>query len=352
MPEENYTTIYIRATGNDSSGDGSLSSPYLTAQKAFEIAYSQHISSPTLDIILDFGIGNFGGVVLKLTNATEWPSQIKVYGVNIEQSLFGGINGTGNDAVFDENGNLINSVDGYNIHVISNKLINLGDIIAPHGPSASYWTVGATSGNITLENAYCEDVISCEFVVENYHTNNGNITLTDTICKNILANASSTSYLYSGISLNRSVADNIVSTPDCFGGSPSAPLTLVSSSCKNITLTSSGSNSSSSVSLINSTSLNITAGSTCNGNGGIVSLNNSACGTITTDASEHGGNITIVDSKCGNISGNYGSGFNGTNVTLSGNTIIPNLISYAININTTNLKKGRGINGSSILGIV
>ena len=59
------STIYIRTTGNDTTGNGSENSPYLTAQKAFEVAYVNNG-----DYILDFGAGSFGGVNLNTAYAT------------------------------------------------------------------------------------------------------------------------------------------------------------------------------------------------------------------------------------------------------------------------------------------
>ncbi|NBP16982.1 hypothetical protein EBU95_21815, partial [bacterium] len=94
----NFTNrIYVRTTGNDSTGDGSSNTPYRTTQKAFEIAYNNfgHMS------VIDVGTGNFGGVNLNTANASEWPARIAVRGVSAAQSFLGGINGNGDNEVYD-----------------------------------------------------------------------------------------------------------------------------------------------------------------------------------------------------------------------------------------------------------
>lgn len=53
------TTIYVRTTGSDVAGNGTINNPYRTAQVAFSAAYFG-----TDEYILDFGPGNFGGIKL------------------------------------------------------------------------------------------------------------------------------------------------------------------------------------------------------------------------------------------------------------------------------------------------
>jgi len=101
---EQYTPIYITSSGNDSTGDGSSGNPYLTAQKAFEVAYAG-----TGLKVLDFTEGNFGGV--NLNGFSDWPSRIAVRGVDSQSSVLGGIIGVSKK-----------------ISIISDKTVEIGEI--------------------------------------------------------------------------------------------------------------------------------------------------------------------------------------------------------------------------------
>ena len=101
---EQYTPIYIKSSGNDSTGDGSSGNPYLTAQKAFEVAYAG-----TGLKVLDFTEGNFGGV--NLNGFSDWPSRIAVRGVDSQSSVLGGIIGASKK-----------------ISIISDKTVEIGEI--------------------------------------------------------------------------------------------------------------------------------------------------------------------------------------------------------------------------------
>ena len=113
----NYTPIYIRTTGNDTTGNGSSGSPYATAQKGYDIA----VATVSGNYVLDFGVGNFSGVLL----SQDWPSRISIRGVNRLQTFLGNINGNGQDAVQDYENNTIISpaTSGYTINIISNLMI-------------------------------------------------------------------------------------------------------------------------------------------------------------------------------------------------------------------------------------
>ncbi len=56
------TTIYVRSTGNDSTGDGTLAAPFLTIQKAVDVlaTYDQN----GYEIVIDVGAGTFAGAGL------------------------------------------------------------------------------------------------------------------------------------------------------------------------------------------------------------------------------------------------------------------------------------------------
>lgn len=98
--------------------------------------------------------------------------------------------------------------------------------------------------------------------------------------------------------------------------------------------------------------------------GGSVSLLRSECGLINVRGNKassgqnggSGGSVSMIDSRSGDIAANGGDTSEGGTlgpggaVYLAGSTIIPNSI-LAGSVSTVDLQKGRGVNGSSILGI-
>jgi hypothetical protein len=70
---------YVTIEGNDGTGDGSITKPFLTAQKAFNVAYVANVSS-----VIDLGIGSFGNVYCP---ATGWPAIIGLSGKGNNRSL-------------------------------------------------------------------------------------------------------------------------------------------------------------------------------------------------------------------------------------------------------------------------
>ena len=132
------------------------------------------------------------------------------------------------------------------------------------------------------------------------------------------------------------------------------------------------------VTVSNSTTGNITCsggyGSNVGGDAGDVAITNSACGSISTiggctdyDAFKKGGNITLTNSTTGDLNSSAaqcgargaiisayvdaGGVFLGGTLTLVGGTILPNNIRVG-RIIATNWSRGRGVNGSSILGVI
>jgi hypothetical protein len=277
----NYTPIYIRTTGNDTTGDGSSGSPYATAQKAYDIA-NVLVATTSGNYVLDFGVGSFGGVTL----AQDWPSRIAVRGAGDTQSFLGGITGNGADVVIDfETWDVVSPVtNGFNISLVSDLSVNVGVVSASGGDGSG-----------------------------TYAADGGAVTLTDSISGNITSSGSSSGGL----------------------GGPGGAVTLTNSTSGNITNTTDGLEQGGVVTLTNSTSGTITSSAA-------VTLTNSTSGTITSN----GGAVTLADSTSGNVS-TPGSG----EVTLSGSTSIPNFI-VAGSVDTTNLRKGRGVNGSNILGLI
>jgi hypothetical protein len=341
------STIYVRTSGNDSN-EGTETSPLASAQVAFEMAFFGSSGNK----IIDFGVGDFGGIVL----SQDWPSRIAVRGVNSSQSLFGGINGNGLDEIVDyENNTLISeAIAGKNINISSNKTINLGNITSNGNANVSTLSNGSNAGSITIDNAIFEDINAIggpsDFFT-NVAGNSGSIIINNSSCGNIFIDGGN-GYSYNGSN----------------GGS----LLLENSTCLDIAANGGyGTNPGlgGSITLNNSTSSNISVDGGISehyGDGqaaGSVTLNDSSCGSISGQGGDMGtggsisagGTVTLNNSSSGNIDLAGGTGsedpINGI-VTLTGSSIIPNEILNVSQVICTNLNKGRGINGSSILGVV
>jgi hypothetical protein len=405
-----YSPIYVRSNGNDSTGDGSIGNPYLTAQKAFEssycpgravyisdkiidggtprivatdeyttleindllfedngggsaykyiggdtYSYSSYISMNAKidyvvgDVVLDFGAGSFGGVDLNAAGASEWPSRIAVRGAGATQSFLGGINGNGADEIYDyEFGYIIESAAyGKNISIVSTNTINIGNISANGGNGTD--TVGG-GGLVNLQ--YCDSGnISNGCGVGNPGSGNdaGAVVLVNSTSGNISSYGGGQS-----ISLTNSISDNI-SSYGLSGGSGG------STSCEVI--------------LVNTISGNITSnggsGAYNGANGGNITLTNSTARNINSyggggsDGVGNGGIVNLSKSRCDII-----SNFNGNNdrdgsvnlidgstsntvttgiITIIGHCIVPNNI--IANVDASQMIKGRGVN-SSLLGVL
>ncbi len=170
-----YSPIYIRTSGDDTTGDGSLAAPFATAQKGFETAYLG-----TGNKVLDLGEGTFGGVNLNVAfvptqvvigydenggdimgagdpaKPTEWPSRIAVRGVSVSLSNLGGIE-IGDDG--EDAGNARHS-----INITGNSSVNLG-LIRPRsrGPyvvgGETYEDYVGTGGTVTLTDIHAGDIL-------------------------------------------------------------------------------------------------------------------------------------------------------------------------------------------------
>ena len=316
----NLSTIYVRASGNDNN-EGSENSPLLSAQTAFEMAL---FSSG--NILLDFGVGNFDGVVL----SQDWPSRISVRGVSSSQSFLGGINGNGLDDIVDFNTyEIIRSpTNGHNIHIIGDKTINLGNISSIGGANYGGQDPSAGGGGqIILFGIKCENVSCSAGFSYNDSESAGSITMTDSESGDIVANGGESQGNFYAL----------------FAGS-GGEVTINNSFCGDITANGGG-------------STYIANG----GDGGSITLNNSTCGEIISSGGfsnyqynnygGNGGEINLYNSTSGSIysEGGISSGSGGV-VTLSGDMTIPNTIK-AGSIISTNLNKGLGLKGSNILGL-
>jgi hypothetical protein len=140
------STIYVRTTGSDATGNATEASPLATAQYAFNAA-----ASVSGDIVIDFGVGNFGGVTL----TQDWPSRISVRGAGVAQSFIGGINGNGADGWYDWNAYTNYApTGGRSISVVSDNSVQLGSVSANGGNASGSADDPSTSGgSITLTDA-------------------------------------------------------------------------------------------------------------------------------------------------------------------------------------------------------
>jgi hypothetical protein len=333
-----YTAVYIRTTGNDTTGDGSSGTPYATAQKGFDIA----VATASGNYVLDFGVGSFGGVTL----TQDWPVRIAVRGVGATQSFLGGITSLGVDSVYDydNNADVSQATAGSSIAIVSDQSIDIGGISSVGGAytgNGNSVQSGGSGGAITLTDCVVSSLASVGGSAVGYYTiagGGGAITVTGCTTGSV-----STGGGEATDSVGQGGGGGAITVTGCTTGSVS----------------SNGAN-----------------GSTYGGGGGAISITLSTVGAISSSGGSYtnttwgawggsGGNVVVTDSNCGNVSttgvlinssdwsyalGSGGNGSGGT-ATFAGYSTLPNSITAA-SVVTTNLKKGRGVNGSSILGLI
>lgn len=144
--------LHVTSTGNDTTGDGSLATPYLTADKAFEVALAS-----SGDYVIQCGVGDFGTII----PSANWPSRITIRGAGYKVSRLTGINAGGaagaNSTGFNGQ-NAGNGTAGKTLTIRSDQSINLGAINTNGGAggAADWWgtvppinsgTPGAAGGN-------------------------------------------------------------------------------------------------------------------------------------------------------------------------------------------------------------
>jgi hypothetical protein len=178
------TTLYITTLGSDEN-DGSIGSPFQTAQKAFDVAYDG-----TGDFILDFGAGEFGGISISpeyYITHRNWPSRISVRGQGSGSSSIGGI---------------LNQAYDYNavgsITITSDKSVNLGDV-----NGRATFCVSVTPANISLTNCVAGNIYT-NFTESNCGgdaLNGGNVTLVGGTYGTINTSGQNASCNYFGYSL-------------------------------------------------------------------------------------------------------------------------------------------------------
>jgi hypothetical protein len=235
-----YSPLYIRAGGDDATGDGSLAAPFATPQKAFETAYMA-----TGDFVLDLGAGNFGGVNLiridddgnTLFDASEWPSRISVRGVSSALSSLGGVDSSG--GLREWTGRVY--IPAKNIAIVSDNTVSLGDIksiginqldsagyptpggsvtltnaeagtiYADGGHASPGWGNFGCGGSVTLHDSHVFDISVCGGDGAG-GSSGGTAVLYDSTCRDIFAHGGSSNYEMSwggSVTLTNSTARNI-----------------------------------------------------------------------------------------------------------------------------------------------
>lgn len=148
--------LYVTKSGNDSTGDGTLAKPYITVQKAYDVAMAAYLLDLTPRCI-DVGAGAFAAVT---TGLAGWIVEISLKGCGHEITTIAGITSTGasGSASSGDAG-----VAGAAIHIRGTG-INVGDIVANGGDGGSGMPAaglginggnggnGGDGGNVTLED--------------------------------------------------------------------------------------------------------------------------------------------------------------------------------------------------------
>lgn len=75
--------FYVDVNGNDTTGDGSFQKPFVTAQKAFDVALASGLAC-----LIQLGIGSFGNI---LCSASGWPFRISIAGCGPTVSKIGSV---------------------------------------------------------------------------------------------------------------------------------------------------------------------------------------------------------------------------------------------------------------------
>jgi hypothetical protein len=315
------TTVYVKTTGNDATGEGTELSPFLTAQ----FGYHALLGSTTGDVVLDFGASsvgmtNFGGITL----TADWPVRISVHGAGATTSIVGGVSGSGADSFYDyPNSTEVASTAGFNIEIVSDNTVNLGDIYADGGSALDNGT-GGNSGSVSLTSCKVGSILARggRSDIASDCGSGGSVDIYDTTAGTIFTyggdsnDAPGLGGAGGGVVATNSVCTNIIANGGMGGDGASAG---------NVTLT-------------NSTSTAITADGGIgivgpSGHGGNVTLTNSVSSSISMvggscigpDLGGNGGNASLTSSTSGAIftSGGNGTGYNGGisgNVTMISST--------------------------------
>ena len=318
----------------------------------------------------------------------DWPVRIAVRGVDSTQSSIGGVIGEGADGfVTDPETYVITPPQaGPSVTIVSNATVNIGNITSVGGDIGEYCFGNAgDSGNVTLTDCVAGNIV-CSAIQQTCgdgNANGGDVLLTNSTVGNITSNGASSygeNYGQAGdVTLVGCNAGNITCgySDGSYHGN-GGDVTVTGSVCGHI-VSAGGSGVSSfvrggDIAVTNSTCLSISTSGGGNdfetgGFGGDIVIVGSTTGTVGSGGgysgggfpAAAGGNITITDSSTGNISTAAGviwtnsesgpsSTTGGGTITLVGSTRLPNSVTGLLL--TSTLNKGRGVNGSNILGLV
>jgi hypothetical protein len=322
-------TIYGRSTGNDAN-DGTVDSPVASAQIAYEMAFGT-----TGNKTLDFGAGSFGGITL----TDNWPSRIGLQGAGNAATNLGGINATGQDQVwdFDNYVEVSGATGGFSLTLNANNSMNLGNINTSGGSAGSEYNYlpegnAGSAGSVDLTDCVCGS-ISCVggsifddmFDPTEYSAGEGGpVTLTRCIVTGAISSGgggAKSGATGGGVEAVDTAINGSINTT---GGSNNFNYDVAGSSGGAVILTRAR----------GVTGIDASAGLYAPGNGGDITA---------TDTVFNGGTVTSLGGSTG-----FASGSNGA-ITLSGTGTLPDAFGSSVNI--SGLRRGRGVNGSSILGL-
>ena len=409
-------TIYIRNKEFDTGTNRtppSITAGGVSATLAYTTSTIDPVVD-TASYVLDLGAGTFGGVNLYDAHATEWPSRIAVRGAGKTSSLLGGVNASSRDVLAVDVGGynyvvLLDTVPPCEVAIVSNKTVNLGDVTAHGGYVSDTW--GGITGvtprqgeNITLTDCVAGD-LSNGGTYGHYeapgagaanYPGSGTVTLTGCEAGDITTTSYGGLWSYTGLNGSGSVTvtgstvgdittQAVGSDSNQYYFGSSGHVTVTNSAVGNINAqigASAGYGGNAALPVGDGGDVTVTSSTVGNNltgepsavvswnnkaDGGNVTVSSSTVGNINTVGTDtenqngivpsHSGDVTISNSVTGNIAANGGAdggtgalGIGGV-VELVGNVPLPGIILCG-ELDTTALDKGRGVNGSSILGVV
>lgn len=133
--------IHVAKNGNDTTGNGSLATPYLTAQKAFDVANA--LVGTEGVAVISLGVcdpeESFGDIEVP---STGWPETISIRGVSREHSMLGNI-------VF---------IGTANVTVRSDKSFRMGNLDARGTNSETPGVPGGSVGILRASGLVCNSI--------------------------------------------------------------------------------------------------------------------------------------------------------------------------------------------------
>ena len=210
--------LFVDANGNDGTAAvGDPTHPWATAQAAYVAAATYSAAHSNCPVLLQFGVGSFGGIAL----TADWNSSIFVRGMGRGVSLLGGISGQ------NAGGN------GYNVTLISDGSLDLTNVLCTGDAN------GDAPGNINLTGAFVSGTIDASGSQSTTGINSisGNITLTNCTVNEIDANGGnggSGGGNAQNITVRTSLVTGPVNNNGTIGGGNDGVLLAVSSRFQNL----------------------------------------------------------------------------------------------------------------------